>query len=290
MASGETITSAISDSLDTVMSAARQVQEHEGVISKLCDVKTLGENIGETWREISYAKLTASSITETSWSDNYQQISDTALTITPTQIEVVTLITDVVGRRVNKAGLAQMVTLGQNAIERKKDLDGLTAGAAGTALGGAGNTMLSGYISAATARILGNASEKGSPPLRAVLHPYHIKDLFDELVAGVGTYVLTEGPTARVFQEGFKLPVAGCEVYGDGNMSVDSSDDAVGCVFTQKGLILVQGKAPWKVAQREERYAGGSTRVFHRDEYAYGERSSGNWVYAVTADATAPTS
>jgi len=29
--------------------------------------------------------------------------------------------------------------------------------------------------------------------------------------------------------------------------------------------------------------------LYHYDEYAYGERSSGNWLYEVISDALAPT-
>ncbi len=35
---------------------------------------------------------------------------------------------------------------------------------------------------------------------------------------------------------------------------------------------------------------GGGNKVFTNDEYAYGERSSGNWLRSVISDATVPTS
>jgi hypothetical protein len=122
------------------------------------------------------------------------------------------------------------------------------------------------------------------------LHGYQIKDVYDELVAGVGTYAVSEGPTATVFQSGFKLPIAGAEVYEDGNIAIDSADDAKGGVFSKDGIILVQGRAPRMVPVRRENIGGGGTSVYHYDEYAYGERSSGNWLYEIYSDATAPTS
>ena len=105
----------------------------------------------------------------------------------------------------------------------------------------------------------------------------------------MGTAVVMEGPTARVFEQGFKLPIAGCEIYPDGNVTIDSSDDATGGVFAQEGIILVQGRSPRVVDVRNEKRGGGGNHVYHYDEYAYGIRLS-NWVYSMVSDATAPTS
>jgi len=289
--SGWTTTSALADSLDDVRSSARIVREYEGVMPQLVSKETLGEGIGVSWQEITYAQLTAQAVTETTDLDNPQQISDSLLTITPTMVVIETFLTDRVLARINKKGWAKMGQLAQNAIQRKKDEDGLTlfASATGTSDPGAGNTLTSSYIASAKANISSNTTEPGSPPFRCVLHGFQIKDLHDELTAGVGTYVVTEGLTARVFSEGFKLPVAGCEVYEDGNITIDGSGDAKGGVFAQEGIILVQGRAPRVVEVRNEKRGGGGYHVYHYDEYAYGERLS-SWVYLMESDATAPTS
>ena len=124
-----------------------------------------------------------------------------------------------------------------------------------------------------------------------MLHGFQLKDLYDELVAGVGTYVVQEGPTARVLSTGFSLPIAGCEVYEDGNITIDSADDAIGGVFAQEGIVLVQGRAPRIVNVRNEKRGGGGNHVYHYDEYAYGERPSAayGWAQQIKSDATAPT-
>ena len=291
MPSGNTTTSALTDSLPTVIAEARIIREYEGVMPQLVDKQTLGEGIGLTWNEVSYAQLTASAINETTDLQNPQQISDTLLSITPTMVGIETLITDRVARRITKKGFAKMGGLAQNAIQRKKDEDGLVVlDGATTSLCGAGNTLSAGHIAAAVVRISSNTNEPGKKPFRCVLHGYQIKDIFDELVAGVGTYVVGEGVTARVFSNGFSLPIAGAEVYEDGNISIDSNDDAKGGVFTQDGIILVQGKSPWTETLRRPNIGGGATSVYHYDEYAYGERSAGNWVFEIYSDATAPTS
>lgn len=259
---------------------------------QLVDKQTLGEGIGLSWQEISYSALTAQAITETTELENPQQIADSIITITPSVVGIETFITDRVKARINKKGLSKIGQLAQNAIQRKKDQDGLTlfASGTGTADPGAGGTLTSGYIAAACAKIRGNTTEPGPEPIRFVLHPYQVKDLFDELVAGVGTYVVNEGPTARVFSTGFKLPIDGAEGYPDGNITIDSSDDATGGVFSQMAYVLVQGKAPRIVAVRNEKRGGGGEHIYHYDEYAYGQRGGGAWDYSMVSDATAPTS
>ena len=295
MAAGDTITQSLADSLDTVVASARQIREYEGVMPNLVDKVTLSEGTGTSWREISMAALSAQNITETTTLDNPQQMSDTVFSITPTVTGIQTLVTDRVASRINSQSYAQLGSLAQNAIQRKKDEDGLTVlDGATTELSGAGTTLASGVIAAAAYRISSNATEPGNPPYRCVLHGFQIKDLYDELTVNVGTAAggeLTEGLTARVFAEGFRGKIAGVEVFEDGNITIDSStDDAKGGVFAQEAIVLVQGRAPRTATVRREDIGAGATVVYLYDEYAYGERSAGNWLFEVISDATAPTS
>jgi len=294
MAAGDTITQSLADSLDTVVASARQVREYEGVMPNLVDKVTLSEGTGTSWREISMAALSAQNITETTTLDNPQQMSDTVFSITPTVTGIQTLVTDRVASRINSQSYAQLGSLAQQAIQRKKDEDGLTVlDGATTILSGAGTTLASGVIAAAAYRISSNATEPGNPPYRCVLHGFQIKDLYDELTAHIGTAAAGEtsaGLTARVFEEGFRGKIAGVEVYEDGNITIDGSDDAKGGVFAQEAIVMVQGRAPRTATVRREDIGGGATVVYLYDEYAYGERSSGNWLFEVYSDATAPTS
>ena len=58
MATGETITGSLDDSLPTIIAAARIVAEFEGSIPQLAEKHTLTEGTGLTWHEVSFAKLT----------------------------------------------------------------------------------------------------------------------------------------------------------------------------------------------------------------------------------------
>ncbi len=202
-----------------------------------------------------------------------------------------TVITDRVARRIEPKGFAKLGGLAMNAIQRKKDEDGLAVlDTATTSLCGAGNTLASGYIRAATTRISSNATEPGYPPFRCVLHGYQIKDLEDEFTAPIGTYPVTEGDTARVFREGWRGNIASAGIFEDGNITIDSSDDAKGGVFSKDAIILVQGFEPRTETKRMPELGGGANALYIYEEYIYGERSTGNWMYEIYSDATSPTS
>ena len=287
---GNTTTGSLADSLPTIIASARIVREQEGVMPQLVEKVTLGEGVGLSWNEVSYAQLTAQAVTETTELDNPQQLSDTLITITPTVVGIETVITDRVAARITKNGYAKLGALAQNAMQRKKDDDGLTVlDGFSNSYCGAGETLTSGHIGAAMALIKGNASEPGKPPYRCVLHSYQIHDIEDELIAGVGTYNVGEGLTARVFSDGFRGMIAGAQIYEDGNITEDATNDMIGGVFAQEAIVLVQGRAPRAVAVRDEALGGGATKVYHYDEYAWGERLD-TWGVEVISDMSVPTS
>jgi hypothetical protein len=292
MGTGYTTTTVLTDSLDDVRSSARQIREYEGKMSQLVDKRYLGEGIGLNWNEVSYAALTAMAVTEqTDMDDNFQQLGDSLLTITPTLIGISTFITDRVKQVMNKTAYAATGGLAMNAIIRKMDEDGLTVlDGATTSLCGAGTTLTSGHIAAAKSRISSNATEPGNPPYYAVLHGYQIKDIADEIIASVGTYPVTDGLTARVFEEAVVGKCGGCTIVEDGNITIDSSADAKGGVFAKEGIVLVMERDVQVKGVRKENLGGGGEAVYVYAGYAYGERSSGNWVFEIYSDATAPTS
>ena len=265
------------------------MREYEGVIPQLCDMQELDSNTGLGWNEVSLAKLTAQAITEQTALDNAQQMADALFSVVPSIIGIQTFVSDRVAMRISKKAMAKTGALAMNAIMRKKDEDGITAlDGATTSLCGAGNTLASGHVSAAAVRITSNPTEGATSPLRCVLHGYQLKDIEDELTASLGTYEVTEGETARVYREGFRGSINNAKVYEDGNIPIDANDDAKGGVFARDALVLVQGRAVRTEIRREPHIAGGGNSLFVYDEFAYGERSSGNWLFELMSDATQP--
>jgi len=297
MAVGNTITDSLADSIPTMIASARIVREFAGVMPNLVDRQRLDENTGTIWNEVSMSKLSAQAVTENTELDNPQQMEDTLFSVTPTVIGVHTVITDRVALRISTNAYAQTGSLAQNAIERKKDQDGLTAiDGATTPLGGA-DALDSGEIAAAAYRITSNTTEPApaNAPINAVHHGFCLKDIDDELInAGIGVTtgegaLLTSGVAVEAYQNRYRGTIAGARLYEDGNITI-TSNLAKGGVFSQMALVLVEGRSPYIETKRLPELGGGATALYHYDEYAYGERSSGNWLYEVQADATAPTS
>lgn len=290
MATGPTTTGALADSLPIVIDSARIVREHEGVYSRTCDMQRLPAGTGLNWDEIDLAQLSAQAITETTELDNPQQLVDSLLSITPTQVGIQVRFTDKARHRVSKNVLAKTGSLAQNAMDRKKDEDYITIlDGATTSLSGAGTTLASGVVAAAASRIKGNTTEPSNGQIYTVLHPFQLKDIQDEIVSGVGTYAIPSGMTEETFRRGFSGSLFGTLVYTDGNITIDGSDDAKGGVHSKEAVICVQGMSARGTTVRKEHIGGGAEDMFLYDDYAFGERSAGNWLYEVYSDALAPT-
>lgn len=293
MPQGTTTTDALLDSMPHMLASARNVREFDGKMGNLVDRVRLTEGSGLSWNEVWYNQLTAQAITETTDLQNEQQITDSLFTVTPTMTGIKTIITDRVGRRITKNGFAKLGSLAQNGIERKKDEDGLAVlDGATLSFCGAGNTLASGHISAAGARITGNPTEAGMGEKRAVLHSYQIHALYGEHVASVGTYPLPDGPTATIFREGYAGNINGVHIFRDDNITIDGSDDAKGGVFVKEGVVLVEGMTLKTERQRLPNIGGGAWAVYIYDEYAFAERLAANsvstWMIEIFSDATAP--
>ncbi len=281
----------LADSLPFIINAARIVREFEGVMVRLSDRTNLADGSGLSWDEISLAALNAQTVTETTELNNPQSIADTLFTVTPTMVGVQTIITDRTMRRISKNVAAKIGVLAQNAIQRLKDERGLVAlDGATTSLAGAGTTLTSGHISAAVNRIRSNATEPAMGPIYTVLHGFQIKDIQDEIVSGVGTYAIPAGLTENVFRMGFSGTLFSSEVFEDGNISIDGGADAKGGVFAREALVLVDGFGPKTETDRLIRVGGGANELIIYDEFAWGERSAGNWLFEIFSDATAPVS
>ena len=289
MAVGDTTTGSLADSLDTIVASAMSRREYDSVVPQLVDRVDLDKNTGLSWKEALFEALTPMAITEQTRNDNPQQYSDSAITITPQMVQILTVITDKTRRNLSKKSLATMGLAPGQAMMRKRDEDGLTAmDGSTTQLGTANTPVITGDVTAARYRITSNPTERGPEPISAVFHGYCMKDFFDELVAGVGTYPIPEGSTATIFKGGFNLPIAGVNIHEDGNISIDSSDDAKNFVFSKKAWVLVNGMALRTETERKPGWGGGADLLYITDEYAYGERSPGNWSYEIIGDATAP--
>lgn len=292
MTVGETHTGSLTDSLPSIIASARIVREYAGVNKKTCEQRTLDNNTGLSWQEISLAQLSAQDITETTTNNNPQQIADTLLSATPSMTQILVKITDRALRRIASVVKAEIGPLSMNAMARKKDEDylGLFSTFSTTASPGSGNPLSFGHISAAVNNIGSNTTEPSSGNIFSVLHGFQIYDIQNEIVAGVGTYTIPTGMTEEVFRAGFRGSVTGSNVMEDGNITVTSTPNARGATHSREAVVCVNGMALKTETRRDPAFGGGADELFLTDEYVFVERSAGNWAYAHLSDATAPTS
>ena len=291
MPTGVTNTGALADSLPTVIQSARIVREFAGVMPRLVDRQRLGTGEGLNWNEIALSQLTAQDITENTKLENHQQLVDTLFSITPAQVGLSIKVTDRMKRKISQNVAALIGSLGQRAMNTKKDKNLLAIGSTATTdLGTANNPMTIGLVSAASSRITGNTTEHGNDmPKYFVAKSFHMKDIYDEITAGIGTYPIPAGLTADVFRNGFQGSIFNVEAYIDDNITVDANDDAIAMAFGRDAIVHVEAASPVTYTDRDNSYGGGAEVMYMYDEYATGVRNQ-VWLYAITADATAPTS
>ena len=94
----------------------------------------------------------------------------------------------------------------------------------------------------------------------------------------------------ETFRTGFMGTVSGSNVFEDGNITIDGSDDARGATHSRDAVVAVMGMSIKTETRRDPSYGGGADEVFMTDEYAFVERSASNWAYGHLSDALAPTS
>jgi len=296
MAVGLTTTGSLADSLPLVIDSANTVREFVGVYSRVCEMQRVPQGTGLSWEEVTLAQLNAESITETTELDNPQQITDSILTLTPTQVGIQVRITDKAKHRISPKVLAKTGVLAQQAMDRYKNDQYLTLlDSATTSLSGAGTTLDAGVIGAAHTQIIGNTTAPGSGAVYSVLHPYQKHDIETQILSGVGTYTIPAGLTEEVFRRGFSGMVRETMLYTDGNITIDGSADAKGGVHAREAVLCVQGMSPRGTTVRKEHIGGGAEDMFLYDDFIFGERhagggsSGGGWLYEIYSDATAPT-
>jgi hypothetical protein len=293
MTMGITSTGSLGDSLPRMLSSARQVNEYVGVMVNAVDRQRLGENMGNTWREVRFAKINAASATELQEVQSPSQLDDTLFTVTPSTAYAFVVITDAVKARLDSVALAKMGGLLQNAVQRKMDVDGLTqVQSFSNTLAGTGTTLSFGHLLAGVTNVNGNTTEPHEGPVNIVLHSFQLHDVQSEIVSGIGTYTVPVGLTQNVFLSGVGMvgTIGGANVLRDDNIAVDSTPDANGSVHGINAIVLVEGRGPvLKNLRNEKLGAFGADELLLAHEYAYGERRD-VWGRRIRSDATAPTS
>lgn len=251
MPAGTTGTSQLDDIMPKFIAQTRYTLQFETPMAQLVRREKLPMHQGTIFNVPKMAGLTAYSLTEGVDMTQAQQITDSNLAITPAEVGVQTVFTDMAINQIrdNWASLASKImgdAMGQKLDEDLVDqLDSFA-----TALGsGSGTPLTASYLSAAYALITGNATEPGRPPINTVVHPYSYEDMAQE-VSLIDTNVKPQGVSEEVFTNYFMRRVQGSNVYMDGNIDVASSA-AKGATFAKDAIILVMFQDPDEERERD---------------------------------------
>lgn len=293
MATGTTQASTLSSYLaPKFIAPARLTMEQKGVMEQLVDRETLPDHEGLIYYVPKFAALSAQAVTEGIELNNPQQLSAGQTEITPGMVGIEVLVTDKAARTLTGGVIARAGELMGQAMARKLDEDLLTLlDGFSVSLVGASSSLKPGHISAAHARIIGNSTEPGEPPLYAVLHPFQYKAMLDSLIpfstSALGSPV-PDGPSAYVLKNYFQKTLLGVDIFTDGNIDVDTSDDAKGGVFAKKACILVTTSLRLR-HESERNVAAQATEMYIFSDYGYSEYQD-KWGCEIYSDSSSPTS
>ena len=137
-----------------------------------------------------------------------------------------------------------------NAMGKKMDQDGLTLySGIDSGLSNANTAFGLGYAAAAVTQLIGQA-EPAPMPMAFVLHPYTLNTIVDAIATPVTSHMPGDYQKA-VLENHFAgiIKMNGVPVFHDSNISIDSSDDAYGALYSKAAFIYVVGWEPdtWMV-------------------------------------------
>jgi hypothetical protein len=275
---------------DTVMSNAN-------VVTKVM----IEDGDGSTYNWPKFGtKLSAQSLSENVPINNPQTLVPTTQQFTTSEVGLQVILTDRAKRQTKEPMAARAGRFMGNAMRRKMETDGLALFSGFSRdLGSAGSAFNPNFLAAAKVRLKA-ASETGQTEpvegeINAIVHPFHAHDILtssatlgsNQNVLATG-YQPIDGWTEDLVREYDIRRVYGVDLAQAPLISIDASDDAVGAVFSKLALIYV-GTSHSMTTEKERDPSLRAESMFLTSEYGFGELED-QFGFAITADATAPTS
>ncbi len=185
-----------------------------------------------------------------------EDIGMTTVDLTASEVGAKIILTD---KLIRQSAENVMSIVGRqlgDGMARKKDND-VTALYSGfsTELGAAGRSMSLANLSAVVAYAKGN---KFGSQVYVNHHPFTVWDIANTAVTASSTYPVPKGWSEDLLGDFFSglRPLNGVPIFEDGNISIDSSDDAIGVVADKSALAVLKS-----VETRTERQRDASLRA-----------------------------
>ena len=214
-----------------------------------------------------------------------EDIGMTTVDLTAAEVGAKIIITDKLARQSAENVFSIIGRQLGDGMARKKDTD-VTALYSGfsTDIGAAGRSMSLANVSATVAYAKGN---KFGSQVYIVQHPFAVWDIANTGASTSATYPIPAGYSADLLDNFFSglRPLNGVPIFEDGNITIDSSDDAVGVCCDKTALAVLKS-----VDTRTERQRDASlraTEVVMTSDYGVFELDDSKGV-ALTLDAATP--
>jgi hypothetical protein len=300
MAAGVTGKSQIDQATGKYLAESRfTLQERPGVIAASVRTENLPKNSGPAVNIPKYGTVTTFALTEGIDMAQAQQITDTLMTLTPTEYGAQVILTDLMLMTVKDEFFRVAGRILGDSFDRQReetladDFDNFSSTA-----GGAGNALTVGAVMAYHARIKGNAvadgtaargGEPGPDPITGIVTPAISHDLKRTMVGGLGAAAATQiVPALDRASQGEQYDVGGVTIKTTVNLNKDTSDDVKCGFFSRESTILVNlGGGPDMEKDRNPSLRAWELNFVGR--WARGEYFDG-WGVEPTHDSALPTS
>jgi hypothetical protein len=294
------ITGSIDQAVAKYLAEARYtLQERPGVVKSSIRVETLPENQGPYLNIPKYATVNAIALTEGVDMSIASQITDTMMSIQPTEFGAQVILTDMMLMTVKDEFFRVAGRILADGYDRFQDqtLVDDFANFSGTIVGASGFLNF-GYLMAGQTRIkyagpaaatAGRGGEPGPDPITAVVTPSQSHALKKTLVGAIGAASNTQPvPAIERASYGEMYDVGGVTVKTDVNISKNTDDDATGAIFSKEAMILAElGGGPTAERQRDASLRAWEINFVGR--WGRGEYNDA-WGYGIFADSIMPTS
>ena len=240
-----------------IIGAARYTEEHNAPAMALIEQFTLPKGA----KQVTVPKvgqMTISDLADGQDIIDEEDIGMTTVDLTASEVGAKVILTDKLFRQIADNVFSIVGRQLGDAMARKKDTDvhSLYSGLnGGTTLGAAGATFSLANVAASISYAKAN---KFGSQLYILQHPNAVFDIANTAVTASSTYPVPKGWSEDLLGEFFSglRPLNGVPIFEDGNLSVDSSDDAIG-VIADKGALAVLKS----VETRTERQRDASLRA-----------------------------
>ena len=267
-----------------ILATARYTEEHNAPAMNLIEQFTLAKGAKQ---------VTVPKIGQMDMSDlvdgqdivDEEDIGMTTVDLTAAEVGAKIIITDKLARQSAENVFTMIGRQLGDGMARKKDND-VTAlySGCGTDIGAAGRAMSLANVSATVAYAKGN---KFGSQVYIVQHPFAVWDIANTAVTASTTYPVPHGWSEDLLGNFFSglRPINGVPIFEDGNISIDSSDDAIGVCCDKTALAVLKS-----VDTRTERQRDASlraTELVMTSDYGVFELDDSKGV-ALTLDAATP--